>query len=125
MLAGQINQLIYKSVKASISIARVVRVAKFVDGITLNIDNKKYNLAGFLLDSNNSNISKLDKVLSTNNISIIPSFETAIIYQTIDILDILDKLCMSCIRNKLSQIIRRNKSMTITITKLEKIFADL
>ena len=39
--------------------------------------------------------------------------------------DIFDKLCTPCIGSKLIRVVQRNKSMTPTIDKLEKVHADL
>lgn len=36
-----------------------MRASKFIDGIDLDNNNKKYNLVDIFIDSNNSNMSKL------------------------------------------------------------------
>lgn len=102
----------------------VVRVAKLVNDISLEQEDKKYNPTEILIDSDNFKTS----VSSDEEISPIQSpAETliAVIHQTIENTDTIDKLCTPCIESKLIEVMRRNKSMTITINKLEKVHADL
>lgn len=49
----------------------------------------------------------------------------AVVCQTkIEDPDILNKLCILCIGNKLIRVVRRNKSMTVTSNKLEEMHAN-
>ncbi len=66
---------------------------------------------------------------SGNESQITPTSDSGSLQQfradIIDDNDALDKLCIPYVRSKLTQIIRRNKSMTPTINKLEEGHADL
>ncbi len=85
--------------------------------------NKKYNFIEILVDSNNSNTSNISnhKNLISNNIS--TSQKT--IANRITNNNTFNKLCISCIENKLIKIIKRKRNITITMSKLKKIYVDL
>lgn len=101
-----------------------MRVAKLVDGISLEQEDKKYNPAEVFVDSNNSDasVSSDEKESPTQ-----PSAETpiAVIYQTIENADGIDKLCTPCVGSRSTQVMRRNKSITTITNKLEEVHADL
>lgn len=104
---------------AHINNARVVRASKLVDGIDLGPQDAEYDPADVLIDSDDSDASDLSDT-STPEV-------TATANQTIatDDSDVLDKLCTPCVGSKSTRVIRRNKSMTTTTSKLEEVHADL
>ena len=92
-----------------------------MDGIDLNIVNKDYNLAEVLLnsdDSDNSNKFNLnnDKALFLTNTSIF-YLKKAVIQQTTSNSNIFNKLCMPYVKNKSSQTVQKDKSITVITTK--------
>lgn len=112
---------------AHISNTCIVGASKLVDGIDLDMENKQYNLVEILLNSDNSDNSnkfKLDKAPPLNNIYIL-SPETAVIQQTTNNRNILNRLCIPYIRSKSSQIVKKDKSMTATTNKLEEVYVDI
>ena len=113
---------------AHISNGRVVRASKLVDGIQLgHDDDKEYNPAEVLIDSDDSDAS--DASDSEEPLKMPSGMEakpTTVVCQTkIEDPDILDKLCTPCVGSKSTRVVRRNKSMTATSNKLEEVHADL
>lgn len=113
---------------AHVSNARVVKASRLVDGINFDIG-KEYNPTEVLVDSNDSDTPNasdhedlapdntgITHELAPNNIGITPD---TVAHQTTDI-DVLDKLCMPFVGNKSTRTIKRDKSMTIATSKLEK-----
>lgn len=89
---------------------------------------KEYDPTEVLVDSDNSNSDNSqtsdDDDVITNDVNTTHEPEPAIAHQATDN-DILDKLCMPCVGSKSTRTIRRDKSMTTTTSKLEKVHADL
>ncbi len=112
-----------------ISNARVVRVSKLVDGISLDQDDKEYNPAKVFIDSDDSDASDCSnqeespiQLLVESVAEVTPR---ATVQQTrIKDLEDLDKLCTLCVGSKSTRVVIQNKSMTATISKLEEIYAD-
>lgn len=58
-------------------------------------------------------------------IQTISKVSAKVIYQIrVKDFDILNKLCILCIGNELTHLVKSNKSMTAIISKLEKIYID-
>ena len=113
---------------AHISNARVVRASKLVDGIDLDNNNKEYNPAEVLIDSDDSDMSELsdpDEEPLTQHPSAKATPTTVVRQIRTEDSDVLDKLCTPCVGSKSTQVVRRNKSMTPTTDKLEEVHADL
>lgn len=119
-----------------LSNARVVKTSKLINSI--NIDLKEYDSAkvfieeydpsGIVIDSDDSEISS-NKNKSPADIALrlrgaaFPN--TNFTHQTRGNDNGISKLCASCVDNKSTQVVRRNKSMTLTIDKLGKVHVDL
>lgn len=91
--------------------------------------NKKYNFTKVLVNSDNSNSDALqtldnDNVI-TNNVNTMTTQEPepAIAQQTTDN-NIFDKLYMPSMGSKLTQIVRRDKSIMRTKSKFEEVNTD-
>lgn len=129
---------------AHASNARVIRAYKLTDGIDLkNIPSKEYDPAKVLIDSDDSDASDADasrvRTTSAASPAISPTLAalpfpvhpaitplTAVAASTqANNLDNLDKLYMPCVGSKSTRIVRQNKSMTVTTSKLEEVHADL
>lgn len=100
-----------------------------VDNIDLKMKNKEYNPAELLLDSDNLDDSDKfnpnnDEALFLTDTSVL-SPKIVVIQQITSDPNILNKLCMPYVGSKLSQTVQRDNSMTATISKLEKVHADL
>lgn len=106
---------------AYISNAQVVKAFKLVKNIDLGFA-KEYDLTKVLIDLDN-----LDN--SRNNFWMKPTLDlNSAYYIKIDIIDdnnVLDKLYIPYVRNKLTWVVRRNKSITLIINKFEKVYVDL
>lgn len=107
---------------AHVSNARVVRATKLVDGISFEQENKKYNPAEVLVDSDDSDapVNSDEEELPTQ---LSAEATIAALHQTIENPDVIDKLCTLCIGSKSTRVVRRNKSMTATMNKLKKVHA--
>ncbi len=109
---------------------RVVRASKLVESISLNQEDREYNSVEVFINSDDSDASDCSdqeespiQLLAENIAEVIPR---AIIQQMrIEDLKDFDKLCTPCVGSKSTQVVRRNKSMTVTTSKLEEIHADL
>ncbi len=115
---------------AHISNARIVRASKLIDGISLDQNDREYNLAEVFIDLDNSDASDCsDQEESPIQLlaeSVAEVTSRATVQQTrIEDLEDLDKLCTPCVRSKSTRVVRRNKSMTATTNKLKEIHADL
>lgn len=113
---------------AHISNAYVVRASKLVDGINLDNNNKEYNPAEVLIDSDDSDMSKLsdpDKKSLTQHPSTKATPTTVVRQIRTEDSDVLDKLCTPCVGSKSTRVVQRNKSMTPTTDKLEEVHANL
>lgn len=90
---------------------------------------KEYDLTEILVNLENSDSDALqtsdNNDVITNNINTTTTheLEPAIAQQATNI-NILDKLYMPCVGSKLTQTVRRNKSMTTTISKLKEVHWD-
>lgn len=113
---------------AHVSNARIVRTAKLVDGINLNIEDKRYDPVKVTIDSDDSDISDLD-ANSDPHINNLPNtqpvLEMAHATKANEDNNLVDKLYIPCVGSKLTQVVRRNKSMTPISSKLEEIYVDL
>lgn len=108
----------------------VVKAFKLIDGINFNTSKSEYNLTKVFIDLNQSDASD-----SYSNCEI-PTAINLIASDSIPIIAIfqknnaenpnnLDKLYTSCIRSKSTQVVRQNKRITITISKLEEMHTNL
>ncbi len=99
-----------------------MRASRLVDDIVLEQEGREYDPTEVLIDSDDS-----DATLDKEKSPIQPSAETstAIIHQTIENPDAIDKICTPCVGSKSTRVVRRNKSMTPTTTKLEEVHVDL
>lgn len=114
-----------------------------MDGIDFkDIPSKEYDLAKILINLDDSNTfdAIISKVPITSTISsaisltlvalpflahLAITLSTAVAASTqADNLNNLNKLCMPCVGCKSTEIVRQNKSMTVTISKLEKMHAN-
>lgn len=100
----------------------VVRASKLTNNINLDIKNKVYNPAEVLIESDESDVSDPSDFKEPPDSLIIIHTILACPIRT---KDTLDKLCGPCIKSKLTQVIRCNKSMTVTTNKLEELHANL
>lgn len=100
---------------AYISNVRILRAAKLVDEMKLDVE-KKYDPAEVLINSDNSNVFESKETITT-----------AVARQTTesDELDIMDKFYTPYIGSKLTQVVRQNKSITATTKKLEEVHINL
>lgn len=100
--------------------------SKLLNGISLKQDDRKYNPAKVFIDLDNLDASDQEETpIQLSAKSIAEVTPKATVYQTmIKKLDNLDMLCTCCIESKLTRVVRRNKSMTAMIKKLEEIHAD-
>lgn len=103
---------------------------KLIDSISLEQNNKKYNPVEVFIDLDDSNTSNcLDqKELSIQLLSkiIAEIMPRVTVYQTkIEDFDNLDKLCISYVRNKLTQVVRQNKNIMVMTKKLEEVHINL
>lgn len=111
---------------AHASNARVIRASKLTDGINLkDVATKEYNPTEVVIDSDDSEASETDTLSNENAIATLPPRHKAVMSCHTDNPDDLDKLCTPCVGSKSTRAIRRNKSMTVTTSKLEKVHADL
>lgn len=109
--------------------AYIVGAVKLLDSINIKQKNKEYDLVEIIFDFNNSDVWDC---LDLKKTPIQLSAETPTkVKQTIILLQIkirnpyiLDKLWAICIESKLTQIVRRKKSMMAITNKLEEIHAD-
>lgn len=111
----------------------MVKAFKLVDGINLKQNNKEYNSAKVLIDSDESDASDyLDQVsdcsdqekLSTQLLVEI-AITRAVLHQIkVEDPDALNKLCKPCAGSKLTWVVRWNKSMTTTSNKLEEVYTN-
>ncbi len=115
---------------AHVNNARIVRASKLVDGISLDQDDREYNPAEVFIDSDDSDASDcLDQEetsiqLSTKSIAEVTPRAT--VQQTrIKDLEDLNKLCTPYVGSKSTRVVRQNKSMTATTSKLEEIHTYL
>lgn len=113
---------------AQVSNARVVRAAKLVDGINLDIEDKGYDPVEVIIDSDDSDVSDSDAdpdphIDDPPNTQ--PAPEVAHATKTDKNNDLLDKLYTPCVGSKLTQVVRRHKAMTPTSIKLEEVHVDL
>ncbi len=115
---------------AHVSNARVVRASKLVDGISLDQNDTKYNPAEVLIDSDDSDASDCSDQeespiqLSAKSAAEVTPRATDQQTRTENLKDI-DKLCTPCVGSKSTRVVRRNKSMTATTSKLEEVHVDL
>ncbi len=107
---------------AHVSNTRIVKTTKLVISIVLKQKSREYDFAEIFIDSDNSN-AILDEEESPIQLSAETS--TTAIHQTIENPDVIDKICIPCIGSKSTQIVRQNKSMTQTTTKLEEVHSNL
>ena len=110
--------------------ARVVRASKLTDRINLNTSNSAYDPAKVLINSDNSDASDSNsnnKTPNTNNFTASDPVQIIAICQqnNAENPDDLDELFTLCVRSKLTQVVRQNKSMTVITSKLEEVYADL
>lgn len=112
-------------VQVHISNARVVRASKLVDGINLNISDQEYDPAEVLVDSDDSDMSDLNHSTSFDNVpTAVVRAAAAHTTRPSDNNNILNKLCTPCVGSKSTRVVRQNKSMTATTSKLEKVHID-
>ena len=95
-----------------------MRASRLADGIDLDTEDKEYNPAEVLIESDESDVSDLSDSEES------PDVRTTLVCQT-RAEDILDKLCEPCVGSKSTRVVRRNKTMTATTDKLEEVHADL
>lgn len=105
-----------------ISNARVVRASKLTDGIALGLQDKEYDPAKVLIDSDDSDDSESSDIETTGAPNPAPTPALALANQ---VNDVLDKLCGPCVGSKSTRVVRRDKSITPTTSKLEEVHADL
>lgn len=124
---------------ANISNIQIFKESKLTDGINLNTsDNKKYDLTKVLIDLDDLDISNFDRKVTDSKISIVVIVIATVLisqYFTNSISKItlcqesksknLDKLYNLCVGNKSTQVIKQNKSITVTMSKLEEVYIDL
>lgn len=96
----------------------MIGVSKLTDGIDLGLA-KKYNPAEVFVDSENSDVDNSgddsqSKYLAANLFNVDTDNNNA-----------LDKLYTQCIGNRLTRVVKRNKSMNITMSKHESVHAVL
>lgn len=76
------------------------------------------------VDSDDSDLSvNSDEIESSTQLS--AKSPIVALYQIVKNPDAIDKLCTLCVGSKSTQVIRCNKSMTITTNKLEEVHVDL
>lgn len=115
---------------AHASNAQIVRASKLTDGIDLNTSNSKYDPAEIFIDSDDSDASDSNFDSKTPTANDPKASDPAPIIaagqeNNFDNPDNLDKLCTPCVGSKSTQVVRQNKSMTVTTSKLEEVHADL
>ena len=117
---------------AHVSNARVVRASKLVEGIDLS-PAKEYDPTEVFVDSEDSDNSEDDsrakptlaqQYTSDTSEKVDPGFAHQI-KSSIDDNNTLDKLCTPCVGSKSTRVVRRNKNMIPTTSKLEEVHADL
>lgn len=114
---------------AHVSKKLIVRAFKLVESIDLG-PAKEYNPTKLFVDSEDSDNSgdnfQIEPTLAQQHI--LEEMNSGSVHQiklSIDNNNALDKLCTPCIRSKLTQVVRRNKSMTPKTNKLKEVHADL
>lgn len=110
--------------------ARVVRASKLTDGINFDISNSKYDPAEVFIDSDNSNASNFDfnsKTLTSNNPTTLDPIPIIVACQenNAENPDNLDKLYTPYMGSISTRVVRQNKSITITTSKLEEVHINL
>lgn len=105
-----------------------------MDNITLDPQNTKYDPINVLINSDDSNKSDLSDFKDVTAPEAQSLADTTNIIAATNITrqtkvrnnnDIFDKLCNPYIRNKLTQVVRQNKSMMAKLKKLEEVNVDL
>lgn len=96
----------------------MIKASKLTDGIDLDLA-KEYNPAEVFVDSENSDADSSGDESQPKH-SVARQFKA-----DTDNIDALDKLCAPCVGSKSTRVVRRNKSMTPTTSKLEEVHADL
>lgn len=96
----------------------MIKASKLTDGIDLDLA-KEYNPAEVFVDSENSDADSSGDDSQPKH-SVARQFKA-----DTDNINALDKLCAPCVGSKLTRVVRRNKSMTPTTSKLEEVHADL
>lgn len=101
--------------------ARILRIAKLVDRIKLNIQEEN-DSAEVLIGSDSFNASE-DKEAVTNKITA----TTTTIRQTTETNkpNIIDKLYIPCIESKSTRVVRQNKSITAITKKFKGVYANI
>lgn len=106
----------------------MVKASKLVNGIDFGLE-KEYNLAEVFLDSEELNVDDLrDNPQSMTSLAQSPVDASLAMHQVkagADEENILDKLYTPCIASKSTWVVRRDKNMTLTTNKLEKVYIDL
>lgn len=95
--------------------------------VNLSFHNEKYNLAKILIYSNNFKIfDPKNIVLSSSRIFTLP-FQLILLTSnfTYSTNNILNKICIFCIKSKYIQVIKQNKSIISMINKLKKVYIKL
>lgn len=113
---------------AYVSNASIIRGARLVDSINLDIKDKRFDPANMTINSDNSDKSDFDtdSNIHIDNLSNIqPVREVAHKIKTDKNNDLLDKLCISCVGSKSTWVVRQYKLMTPTSNKLEEVHVDL
>ncbi len=120
---------------AHASNAQVVKASKLVNGVNLSLA-KDYNPAEVLVDLEDSDIEDFGEDSQPESKSTQHLIKPANIdlglaahqLRTADIAndsEVLDKLCTPCVGSKSTRIVRRNKNMCPTTSKLKQVHADL
>lgn len=115
---------------------KVIRTSKLVNSVDISLKEydptkvsiEKYDLSKVVIDSNTSETSSNKykpptEITSRLGGAAIP--DTNFAHQTRKDNDRVSKLCISYVSNKMTQVIRREKSMSPTTDKLEKVYVDL
>lgn len=114
---------------AHVSNARVVKASKLVKSINLG-PAKKYNLTKVFVDSENldnfGDDSRVESFLAQQHT--LEEVDLSSVHQiksSINDNDALDKLCTLYVESKSTRVVRRNKNMTPTTSKLKKMYVNL
>lgn len=95
----------------------VLRAANLINRIKLD-NNKEYNLAEIFIDFNDFGVSENKEICTQAKTGAITT-----IFQATKT-NILDKIYVPCVKSRLTETLKQNKSMTTITNKLEDVHTD-